>query len=108
MGYGLFEFNTVGPVITTVTIYTLDKMDRLGTMNLGKSILSDLIIGPSESGQVLFYENQNFSLTLFILFFASVDICVTLYDHAYEDMEDPKNRAKDKDDQSYVDCYCPE
>jgi hypothetical protein len=106
LGNGLFEFNTVGPLIVAVSVLTIDKTQKLSEADLGKTILPNLVIGPSGSGQVRFYEDQNLSLTLFILFFASMDIAVTLYDHSY--IEESKNRAKGKHDPAYGDRYCPE
>jgi hypothetical protein len=94
-GRGLFEFNTVGPLIVDTTIFAVDKADRLQTVGLGKNILSRIVIAPSGSGLMNFYQNENLSLTAFILFFASLDIGVTLYDHRYENAHDTKDCAED-------------
>jgi hypothetical protein len=53
--------------------------------------IATIVISPSGAMQQQFYENENVSLTIFILFFASVDIAVALHDQAYETIETNPN-----------------
>lgn len=73
---------TSGPILQT----TMPFHDQIETIT----------IAPRGSAQQQLYENQDLSLTLFILFFASVDIAVAFYDHSYEIVATNNNGASQK------------
>jgi hypothetical protein len=108
LGRSLFEFNTVGPLTVDTTIFAVDKMNRLQTVGLGNNILSKIVIAPSGTALMNFYQSENLSLTAFILFFASLDVGVTLYDHRYENADDAEDCTEEKHSKAYGDRYCPE
>jgi hypothetical protein len=55
--------------------------------------METITVAPRGTAQQQSYQNQDLSLTLFILFFASVDIAVTLYDHSYDAVATKKDDA---------------
>jgi hypothetical protein len=97
-GLTLVEFGAAGPFGSTVDVTAIPspeysnatKQDYQTTMQFHDQ-MATITIGPRGIAQQRLYEDQNLSLTLFILFFASVDIAVTLYDHCYEVVTTNKN-----------------
>jgi hypothetical protein len=97
-GVTLVELGAAGPSGATVDItaiptpeyWNATKPDFQTTMQFHDQI-ETITIGPRGIAQQQLYEDQNLSLTLFILFFASVDIAVTLYDHCYDVVTTNKN-----------------
>ncbi len=106
-GTGLFEFNAAGPLIVSLYITALNNTGKFTTAILSNIIVPAIIIGPTGSAQIAFYANQNLSLTWFILFFASIDIALTLYDHSYEDVEATQAHTEPQHDRKDDECYCP-
>jgi hypothetical protein len=68
--------------------------------------IATIMIAPSGAVQQQTYENENLSLTFFILFFASVDIAVALSERIYETVEtetkqpNEQYRGDDKEQQN--------
>jgi hypothetical protein len=91
VGGGQVEFAAAGVFGATVDItaipapeyWNVTKLDFQTTMHFHNQTETITIAPHGNAGQQ-WYEDQNLSLTFFILFFASVDIAVTLYDHCYE------------------------
>ena len=112
-GSTLVEFNTAGPLIVIFSAVTswqpVGHPEKWSTSTFTeRNVIQDIIIGPSGSGQTAFYEKQNLSLTMFILFFAAFDIAVALSEHVYKDVKKAKDSANDKLNETNGRYYCPE
>lgn len=100
VGNSLVEFAAPSVFGATVDITTFPTPEYWNvtrpnfetTMHFHDQIETITIAAHGNAGQQ-WYEDQNLSLTLFILFFASVDIAVTLYDHCYEVVASNNNDA---------------
>jgi hypothetical protein len=103
VGAGSVEFAAAGVFGATVDIIAIPTpkywnathLNYPATMQFHDQI-ETITIAPSGTARQQVYENQNLSLTLFILFFASVDIAVTLYDHCYEVVTIDKKDASEQ------------
>ena len=105
-GSSLVEFNTAGALLTTISVAAQGEGGK-PQYSTFKDFVPDITIGPSGSGQVKFFGAQTVSLTLFILFFASLDIAVKIYDHSYEDLYTSEDRTEGQHNQPDDDLYCP-
>lgn len=97
-GKSFVEIATSGFFGATVDIFMLPSMEfRSQTFFQPWGHFHDEIvtIPIAESGvsQQQVFENENLSLTFFILFFASFDVAVTLYDHSFETIQGKSNET---------------
>jgi len=95
VGKSFVEFATSGIFGATLDIYMLPSLEfrnqasqaAFQTWQYFHNDIVTIQIASSEVAQTQVLENENLSLTFFILFFASFDVAMTLYDHSYETVQ---------------------
>jgi hypothetical protein len=93
-GSSTIEFAAPGRFGATVNLFLVPSNPFLEYLNRMHIVVQNnmhfhnetatISIEPSGQAEQFIYENQNLSLTFFILFFASLDIAVTLHEHSYK------------------------
>lgn len=104
VGKSFVEFATSGIFGATLVIYMLPSLEfrnqaSEASFQAWQYFHNDIVtiqIASSEVAQTQVLENENLSLTFFILFFASFDVAMTLYDHSYEPIQRKSDEANEQ------------
>ena len=84
-GSGIVIFDLPGALVATVTlsVYPTSATKWTSIDIPFYTDIPEISIAPTRT-EALFYEDQNLSLTFFVLFFAALNIAVIVYDHSYD------------------------